>query len=231
MPARPLPNLLLQAFFDLGEDGWKDEMDLNLLKLSVLTQAGTSGKFAAEPGAPAAGTIIVLDETHATHPNAVAVYDDGAWVYFTPTEGWLIYNQATDSYLVFSGAVWGPLVTGAAAVKYRMGFSIEGATPTAAEVMLRHVLQHNVTFADDFVGSVARKRVGGGNPGTAQAFSILHNNVAVGTLTLSTGGVFTFATTGGALVALAGDEIRVEAPAAPDAALVGVSVTLFGLEA
>jgi len=231
MAARSLPNLALQAFFDLGEDGWKDEMDLNLLKLSVLTQAGTSGKFAAEPGAPTDGDVIVLDETHATHPNAVAVRDDGAWVYFTPVEGWLIYNRATDSYLVFSGAVWGPLVTGAAAVKYRLSFSIEGATPTANEVMLRHVLQHNVTFADDFAGSFGRKRPGGGNPGTAQAFSILHEGVAIGTLTISTGGVFTFATTGGALVGLAGEEIRVEAPAAPDAALVGVSVTLFGEEA
>lgn len=112
MPSRSLPNLLLQAFFDLGEDGWKDEMDLNLLKLSVLSQAGTSGKFAAEPGAPANGDVIVLDETHATHPNAVAVRDAGAWVYFAPLEGWLIYDRATDAYLTFNGVAWAALATG-----------------------------------------------------------------------------------------------------------------------
>jgi hypothetical protein len=112
MPSRPLPNLLLESFFDLGEDGWKDANDLNMLKLSVLVQAGASGKFAAEPGAPAAGDIIVLDETHATHPNAIAVYDDGAWVYFTPSEGWLIYNRATNEYLTYDAAAWTALATG-----------------------------------------------------------------------------------------------------------------------
>lgn len=112
MPARPLPNLLLQAFFDLGEDGWEDEMDLNLLKLSVLVQATVSEKVAEEPADPAAGTIIVLDETNATHPNAIAVFDDGAWVYFTPTEGWLIYNRDTGSYLTYDSTEWALLATG-----------------------------------------------------------------------------------------------------------------------
>lgn len=106
MPSRPLPNLLLQAFFDLGEDGWKDEMDLNMLKLSVLVQGGVSDKVAAEPGAPADGDVVVLDETHATHPNKIAVYDDGAWVYFEPSEGWLVYDRTANAYISFTGAVW-----------------------------------------------------------------------------------------------------------------------------
>ncbi|WLJ71140.1 hypothetical protein [Sphingomonas phage Carli] len=112
MPSRPLPNLLLQAFFPLGEDGWNDEYDTNFLKLSVLTQATVSGKVAVVPGAPAAGTVIVLDETNPTHPNAVAVYDDGAWVYFTPNEGWLVYDRSANVYLSFDGATWIDLVAG-----------------------------------------------------------------------------------------------------------------------
>lgn len=106
MAGRVLPNLNLMAFYTPGEDGWGNEMSLNLLKLSVLTQGGVSQKVAAEPGAPAAGTIIVLDETHATHPNAVAAYDDGAWVYFTPSEGWLVYDRAANEYLTFTGVIW-----------------------------------------------------------------------------------------------------------------------------
>lgn len=133
MPSRPLPNLLLQAFFDLGEDGWKDEMDLNMLKLSVLTQAGVSGKFAAEPGAPAAGTVIVLDETHATHPNAVAVYDDAAWVYFTPSEGWLVYNRATDAYLTFNNVAWVALVTGGGGTAISVDTEAGAYTPDLAD--------------------------------------------------------------------------------------------------
>lgn len=112
MPSRPLPNLLLESFFDLGEDNWKDANDLNMLKLSVLAQAGVSEKLAVEPGAPAAGLVILLDETNATHPNAVAVFDDGAWVYFSPNEGWLVYNRSANYYEFFDGAVWAELETG-----------------------------------------------------------------------------------------------------------------------
>lgn len=112
MPARSLPNLGLQGFFDLGEDGWKDEMDLNLLKLSVLTQGGAIGKVSADPATPADGDVYIFDETHPTNPNAVAIRDAGAWVYVTPAEGWLIYDRATNTYATFNGTVWAALVTG-----------------------------------------------------------------------------------------------------------------------
>ncbi len=117
------------------------------------------------------------------------------------------------------------------AIKYRFGFSIENEEPTAAEVMVRHVFQVDVDFADDFAGSVARLPPSGSNPGTNQVFSILKNGSAVGSLTISTAGAITWATTGGALSCSAGDELRVEAPGAPDPNLVGVSVLISGVEA
>jgi len=113
---RTLPNLALQAFFDLGEDGWDgppdDFMSTNLLKLSVLVQATVIDKVAAEPGSPADGDTYILDETHGTHPNEIAVYDVDAWKYFEPFEGWLIFNQTEDYYEKFDGAVWAELETG-----------------------------------------------------------------------------------------------------------------------
>lgn len=112
MPARTLPNLGLKAFYDLGEDGWKGDQDLNLLVLSVLVQATVLDKVDAEPGSPADGDIYILDETHATHPNEVAIRDDGAWVYVEPFEGWLIFNQAAAYYEKFDGSVWAELATG-----------------------------------------------------------------------------------------------------------------------
>lgn len=117
------------------------------------------------------------------------------------------------------------------AVKYRFGFSIENEEPVAAEVMVRHVLQTDVDFEDDFAGSIARLPPSGANPGTDQVFSILRNGSAVGSLTISSAGAITWATTGGALAGVAGDEIRVEAPGVPDVNLVGVSVIVFGVEA
>lgn len=115
MAARDLPNLALKAFFDLGEDGWDDEMSLNLLKLSVLVQPVALDKVSADPGAPVDGDVYIFDETHPTQANKVAIRDDGAWVYVTPFEGWLIFNQAADYYEKFDGTVWAELETGGGA--------------------------------------------------------------------------------------------------------------------
>lgn len=112
MPSRTLPNLGLIGFFDLGEDGWDDEMSANLLKMSVLTQATVLSKVAATPGSPTNGDVHIFDETHPTQPNKIAIRDNGAWVYVTPAEGWLVYNQGADYYEKFNGTAWAQLVTG-----------------------------------------------------------------------------------------------------------------------
>lgn len=112
MPARTLPNLGLKAFYDLGEDGWKDDQDLNLLILSVLVQGTVLSKVSATPGAPSDGDVHIFDEDHPTHPNRIAIRDAGAWVYVLPVEGWLVYNQAMNYYERFDGALWAELATG-----------------------------------------------------------------------------------------------------------------------
>lgn len=112
MAARTLPNLGLMAFYDLGEDGWKDDQDLGLLKLSVLVQPVVADILAAEPGAPANGDVVVLDETHATHPNEIAIRDDGAWVYVEPVEGWKVYVTAENADYRFDGTAWVEVVEG-----------------------------------------------------------------------------------------------------------------------
>lgn len=112
MPARTLPNLGLQAFFDLGEDGWKDEMDTNVLKLSVLVQGHVDSIEAALPGAPAEGDIVILDEAHGTNPNEIAVYDAAAWVYIVPAEGWMMYNLDDSTLYQFNGATWEAFASG-----------------------------------------------------------------------------------------------------------------------
>jgi len=114
MPARTLPNLGLKAGYDLGENGWGDDMTLNMLKLSVLSQGSVISTVSATPGSPTEGDTHIFDETHATQPNKVAVYDDAAWVYVTPLEGWLIYDRAANGLRYFNGTVWGPFTGGGA---------------------------------------------------------------------------------------------------------------------
>lgn len=109
MASRTLPNLGLKAFYDLGEDGWKDEQDLNLLLLSVLVQGRVLSKESTTPGSPSDGDVHIFDETHATNANQVAIRDDGAWVYVVPLEGWLLYNEEQGYYEQFDGSVWGEL--------------------------------------------------------------------------------------------------------------------------
>ena len=230
MASRTLPNLGLIGFFDLGEDGWDDEISSNLLKLSVLTQGNVISTVSATPGAPADGDVHIFDATHPTQANKVAVRDDGAWVYITPVEGWLLYDKATDKYMKFDGATWAELELGGGAAKYRVGFSIEGVAPAGSEIMLRHVFPNAVDFADDFAGSAGRHM--GSNPATDQVFNVSHNGSAVGSITLSSAGAITFATTGGTLSVAAGDALVVAAPAGtPDANLVGLALTIFGVEA
>ena len=110
MTARNLPNLGLRAFYALGEDGWKDDQDLGLLKLSVLVQCVVLDKVALAPGSPTLGDVYLLDETNATHPNEIIVWDGEtgaeAWVYIEPRKGWLLYVDALDEYQSFDGTEW-----------------------------------------------------------------------------------------------------------------------------
>lgn len=229
MPSRTYPGIGLKGDWDLGEDIWKDENDINLRTASVLLGGAVLSIEAATPGAPAEGDIHIFDATHPTNPNDIAVYDEADWRYIVPTEGLILLNKDDGLRYEFAGGAWSVLA--GSVNKYRVGFSIEGVEPDAGEVLLRHVLQTDVNFADDFAGSIARKPPGGGNPAADQVFDILHEDVSVGSVTLATTGTITWVTTAGALAGLVGEEIRIEAPAAPDAAIIGMSFTLYGLEA
>jgi len=105
--------LALKGDWTLGEDNWKDENDLNLLKLSVFAQGSVKSIVAATPGAPTEGDIHIFDDTHPTQPNKVAVYDEGAWTYFSPWDGLLLWNEDDDKHYSYTTAGgWEELATG-----------------------------------------------------------------------------------------------------------------------
>lgn len=105
---RALPGLGLFGFWTLGSNGWGTQHSEGIRTLSVLTQARCKSFLAAVPGSPADGDIHVL--TAAPNANAIAVRDNGAWVYLTPAEGFLIYDDATNCYYRFNGTSWYPLL-------------------------------------------------------------------------------------------------------------------------
>jgi hypothetical protein len=107
---------------------------------------------------------------------------------------------------------------------YRFG-GFFTTTPTASEVLLIHALPANVTFPDNFAGSVGHIET---NPTSSFVMNVQVNGSSVGTITVSTGGAFTFNTAGGAVSLVVGDRLKIVAPATPDATAALASFTLVG---
>lgn len=225
MPARTLANMGLKSFFDLGEDGWNDENDLNMLQLSVLAQATAISKVSTTPGVPTADDIHIFDETHPTNANAVAIYDNDTggptWKYFTPQTGWLVWNQAASYFEIFDGTVWSQYKPTA----YDLKVSFE-ATPTAGQIVGRVRVPRQVILPANLTGSFGGI---GTNPTAAFPVDIQDDGVSIGTISVSTGGAFTFTTAGGTAKTLAaGSEITFVAPTPPDSTAALFSAAIVG---
>ncbi len=114
---------------------------------------------------------------------------------------------------------------GLTAQAYDLGFDFPGA-PGADEVVGRWYVPQTVTLAADFAGS------GGAIDTTPTAtldLDVQDGGVSIGTVSISTGGAFTFTTTGGTeKVVAAGSVVRLVAPATPDATAAGILLTLKG---
>lgn len=98
-------------------------------------------------------------------------------------------------------------------------------TPTVSEVLALYTAIETITFADDFAGSICAV---GANPTSSFVLAVARNGVAVGSITVATGGAIVFATIAGALVLVAGDVLRITAPAVADVTIANVAITLKG---
>lgn len=103
---------------------------------------------------------------------------------------------------------------------------VAAATPTASEVLAKVVVPRAITLAADLAGSYGHVDT---PPAAGFVIDVQKNATSIGTITIATDGSFSFATTGAAAVMVAaGDVIRFQAPAAVDAAIAGIAVTLAG---
>lgn len=102
------------------------------------------------------------------------------------------------------------------------------AAATASEVLLVHVFGEAISFAGNFAGSVSFI---GTNPAATFTLDLAKNGAACGTITVTSAGVVTFASTGGTAVSfVAGDRLQVTAQAGVDT-LALASFTLKGAKA
>lgn len=105
----------------------------------------------------------------------------------------------------------------------RLGFS---STPAADQVLDTIVLPRDVTLPPDMSGSVG---VIDTNPTASFVISVQDDAIEIGSITVSTSGVFTFATTGGTeQILAAGSVLTFVAPNPVDATAAGLSATLAG---
>lgn len=110
---------------------------------------------------------------------------------------------------------------------YRIGFFFTTA-PTASEVLALHVVTDDFTFPANFASPNSRGSVGT-NPASSFALDVQKNGSTIGTITISTGGAFTFATASGTSKSIAaGDVIKIVGPGTPDASIANVAITLAG---
>jgi hypothetical protein len=97
--------------------------------------------------------------------------------------------------------------------------------PASTEVILRHIFTQAVVFPGNFSGAQGRV---GTNPTATFAVDVKKNGSSIGTMSISTSGVFTFTTTSGAAQSFAaGDYMEWVGPTA-DATIANFAATLPG---
>lgn len=167
--------------------------------------AGDSMSFAATGGGGGVTLEQVMDQVATMLTQGVGIV--------------LTYNDAGDIETIDNAFKYYPIP---------VGFT---TAPTASEVLLIHVFTETVVFPANF--SSAQKRVGT-NPAATFAVDVQRSvagaaYASIGSLSLSTGGALTGATTGGAAMTFnAGDAMMWIAPATPDASIANTGITLKG---
>jgi hypothetical protein len=115
--------------------------------------------------------------------------------------------------------------TGSVTFPYDFGF-VKAATPTSSEVIGKVVIRRDVTLPADFAGAFGHVDT---NPTAQFDIDVTKNGSSIGTISISTGGTFTFTTSGGTAKSIAaGSVIRFVAPASTDATVAGIAATLVG---
>ena len=97
----------------LGESGWNQLMDANLLKLGAIVQIGVLDRtLTTPPATPAAGERHIVGAAAtgawAGKDGKLAVWRSSlsAWEFYAPAAGWLAYIVAEAKLAAYTGSAW-----------------------------------------------------------------------------------------------------------------------------
>ena len=186
------------------------------------------------PGAPSDGDMYIVGPTPSSgsawngEEDDIAYYKNTDWIYITPQDGWRVYVLDETGIYEFQGSSgWVSVETSVGANAYDMG-TYRNGLPASGEVVLRIQMVRDVYFAADFAGSYA---IAGAAPTGTVAYSIHADAVLLGVVTFSVAegvdGVFTTASSTSKTI-VAGEVLKITAPASQDATLEGVGIMLKG---
>lgn len=187
------------------------------------------------PGSPSDGDRYIVDDggtgDWAGQDGKVAYYS-GGWQFLTPQAGWLAFVQSLDATYQYTGgspATWEEFSSGgggggpSTATAIDLGMFFPG-NPGSSQLLFKFSATRDLTFPANFSGAVGHI---GTNPTSSFVMNVNVDGATVGTITVSTGGAFTFATTGGNPVeVLDGDVIEIVAPSSTDGTAADISATL-----
>lgn len=85
-----------------------------LNRLDALVQpAVESAALTTPPATPLPGEAWIVPAgatgAWAGHGTEIAVFQDSAWSFYDPAEGWQVFDRANDALLIFSGTQWVPV--------------------------------------------------------------------------------------------------------------------------
>jgi hypothetical protein len=82
----------------------------SLWALDAILGSGVKSRIATPPGSPAEGDchIVIATATGAWagQEGKIAQLQNGAWIFYTPLEGWASWVANEDDYVVFNGTIW-----------------------------------------------------------------------------------------------------------------------------
>lgn len=181
---------------------------------TVTTQGTNSGAVNTE-------RVFIVWNADSTYACTVQSDDTGTTVVLQPGETGVLVQQTDDVKLVAS--VPGAIPT-TAVTPYDISV-YNASTLTASQVLGQVEVARSITIPDDFSGSQCYV---GTNPSDGNwVIDIAKNGSNIGTVTITTGGVITFATTGMSAETLsAGDRLSFTGPATPDSTGANIAITI-----